>query len=113
MSWVEVRVASLVFHIAVLHCKICYGGEAIAAGCSIQGVGSLWLMIADIFSFDGDKFYSPIVIYAFICSGVSLTAEFFSGVRDGHAFWLLDAGIWAVRWVLVGADIGTFRLRLF
>ncbi|KAK4030231.1 hypothetical protein OUZ56_023211 [Daphnia magna] len=23
--------------------------------------------------------------------GVSLTAEFFSGVRDGHAFWLLDA----------------------
>lgn len=37
----------------------------------------------------------------------------FIGVRDGHAFWLLDAGIWAVRWVLVGADIGTFRLRLF
>ncbi|XP_032798628.2 uncharacterized protein LOC116935433 isoform X1 [Daphnia magna] len=32
-----------------------------------------------------------VVPFKFICSGVSLTAEFFSGVRDGHAFWLLDA----------------------
>lgn len=45
MSWVEVRVASLVFHIAVLHCKICYGGEAIAAGRSIQGVYVLHVKI--------------------------------------------------------------------
>lgn len=38
--------------------------------------GSLWLMIADIFSFDGDKFYSPIVIYAVINSDFGYLCPF-------------------------------------